>query len=285
MSQENAKANNPETRKKILLGVLGAVLLLVLYWQFFAGGDDAPTSRPIVATTGTGIKPTPTPRPTPRTGGTPEPIISQPLVPAWLGRGVSGAGTGRNIFVYPTPTPPPPPTPAPTQPTPVPPPITLMSLSPQGVIGRTGEFTLTVFGDKIPPDAQGFIEGRVYPTTVASPTEIKVKVPAEAIRAAGNLGVMVRSQSDAQLFSNQLSLNVAEPPVPLYRFVGIIVNKNGSMAVLRSQSDEQDVQNVVKGQKFGGHWLVINITPQRIEIEDTNIKGMRHTINFTGEGG
>ena len=87
------------------------------------------------------------------------------------------------------------------------------------------------------------------------------------------------------MFSNQHSLNVAEPPAPLYRYVGLIVNKNGSMAVLRSQSDEQEVLNVTKGKTFGGHWRVVNITPQRIEIEDTNIKGMMHTINFTAEGG
>jgi hypothetical protein len=284
MSQENAKANNSETRKRILLGVLGAVLLLVLYLQFFSGGDDAPPpNRPLVATTGGAGKPSPTPAL--RASGTPMPIISQPLVPAWLGRGISGAGTGRNIFIYPTPTPAPTSTPAPPVPTPTPPPVTLMSLTPQGVIGRTGEFTLTVFGDKIPPDGQGFVEGRAYPTTIVGPTELKIKVPAEAIRAAGNLGVMVRSQSDAKMFSNQLSLNVAEPPQPLYRYVGIIVNKNGSMAVLRSQSDEQEVLNVTKGKTFGGHWRVVNITPQRIEVEDTNIKGMVHTINFTGEGG
>lgn len=284
MSQETAKANNSETRKKILLGVLGVVLLLVIYLQFFSGGDDAPPRTAGVATTGTVIKPSPTVRPTPHTGGTPEPIISQPLALAWQSRMISSEGTGRNIFVYPTPTPTPPPTPAPPVPTPPPPPITLMSLTPQGVIGRTGEFTLTVFGDKIPPDAQGFVEGRAFPTTIVGPTEIKIKVPPEAIRTAGNLGVMVRSQSDAKLFSNQLSLNVAEPPAPLYRYVGLISNKGGAIAVLRSQTDEQEVLNLTKGQKFGGHWRVVNITPQRIEIEDLNIQGMMHTINFTGEG-
>jgi Tfp pilus assembly protein PilP len=85
------------------------------------------------------------------------------------------------------------------------------------------------------------------------------------------------------MYSNQLSLNVAEPPPPTYRFIGLITSKNGMIAVLKSQSDDGDVFNVVKGQKFGTHWRVVNITSQKIEVEDTNIK-ILHTINFTGEG-
>jgi hypothetical protein len=285
MSQENStKEKSPETRKKIFLGVLLLVLVSVLYYQFFYE-SDAPAGPTSVASTNAAPRATPTPRPTPRGGGTPEPIISQPLdVASILSKDVGGAGTGRNIFVYPTPTPaPPPPTPAPPPPTPEPP-IKVFSVNPAGVIARTGEFTLTVFGNKMPQDAQGFVDGREYQTTYVSNTEVKIKVPAEAIRMPGNMGVMVRSRSEATLFSNQASLNVAEPPPPTYRYIGLIIHKNGTaIAVLKSQSDDEII-NVKKDQKFGGHWRVVSITPQKIEIEDTNIK-ILHTINFTGENG
>ena len=109
-------------------------------------------------------------------------------------------------------------------------------------------------------------------------------LPGDAIKASGNLGVQVRSKSDATLFSNQLALNVAEPPAPAYRFIGLITNKNGAMAVLKSQADESDVINVRRGEKFGTHWRVVNITSQKIDIEDMNLK-IVHTINFTGENG
>jgi len=282
MSQENSKKEpSQETRKKILLGVLFAVFASVIYLQFFSG-SDAPARQPIVA--GAKTIPSPTPTPKPRAGATPEPIVSQPLnLASMLSKEGAGSSPGRNIFVYP---PPPTPTPAPTPkpvPPPPPPPITIISINPAGVMARTGEFTMTVFGEKIPPDAQGYVDGREFATTFVNATEIKMKVPADVIRSPGNLGIQIRSRTDAKLFSNQASLSVAEPPAPLYRFVGLIVSKNGSMAVLKSQSDDE-VVNVIKGQVFGKHWKVISITPQKIEVEDTNLK-ISHSINFTGENG
>ncbi len=284
MSQENSTTEkSPEKRKKILLGVLFLLLVGVIYYQFF-WESDAPSSAQTVTSVNPTNKPTPTPTPAPRAGGTPEPIISQPLsIASMLNKDTQGSGTGRNIFVYPTPTPAPPVPPPPPAPTPSPPPINLFSVNPAGVIARTGEFTLTVFGDKIPQDAQGFVDGRQYQTTFISTREIKIKVPAEAIRTQGNLGVMMRSKSDASLYSNSGSLNVAEPPAPPYRYIGLIVNKSGAVAVLKSQSDDE-VINVKKDQRFGGNWRVINITTKSIEIEDTNIK-ISHIINFTGETG
>ncbi|MGH9841882.1 MAG: hypothetical protein ACREEM_24265 [Blastocatellia bacterium] len=286
MSQENStNEKSQETRKKILLGVLFAVFAGVIYFQFFSG-SDAPPSRPAVTSAGSAVTAaaSPTPAPKPRPGATPEPIVSQPLnLAAMFSKEGAGAGTGRNIFVYPPP--PPPPTPKPT-PTPVPvppPPVTIFSVNPAGVMARTGDFTLTVFGEKIPQDAQGYVDGREFATTFVSATEIKMKVPADAIRSPGNLGIQIRSKTDAKMFSNQASLNVAEPPAPPYKFVGLIVSKNGSMAVLKSQSDDE-VVNVVKGQVFGKHWKVISISPQKIEVEDTNIK-ISHSISFTGETG
>lgn len=204
-------------------------------------------------------------------------------------RSAGGEGTGRNIFIYPPPPPPPTPKPLPPQPTPPPPPVNLFSVNPAGVIARTGDQNLTLFGEKIPQDGRVYVDGREYPTTFVSEREIKAKLPADAIRNAGNLGVMVRSVGDAKIFSNQLSLNVAEPPPPPYRFIGLIVKKSGSTAVLKVVSpgpNEEDVINVTKDKIFGrnNNWKVISITPQKIVLEDTNLK-VTHTLNFTGENG
>lgn len=290
MSQENSTTGKTEeTRKRLLLGALLAVLVGVLYYQFFWESETpvaTTTAAPAKNTTDSVKTPVAAVRPAPRPGETPEQIISQPLdLASMSGKGAQDAGTGRNIFIYPPPPPPPTPKPIPPAPTPPPPPILVRSVNPVGVVARTGDFPLTVFGDKIPPDAQGFVDGREYPTTFVSNTEIKIKVPAAAIRTPGNLGVMIRSKSDASLYSNQFSLNVAEPPAPQYRYVGLIINKNGAMAVLKSQADDA-VINVRKDQKFGDRleWRVISITREKIEIEDTNLK-ISHTIIFTGENG
>jgi hypothetical protein len=286
MSQgKSTSGNSQDTKKKLALGGLLVVLAGVIYYQFFmGGGDPTPTPQQNAANTtpGRGVSPSPSPRAVPRAGGTPEPIISQPLdLASMTTREGANGGTGRNIFVFPTPTPiPPPPPPSPT-PVPTPLPIGVFSINPAGVIARTGDFTMTIFGEKFPQDVQGFIDGRAYPTTFVSATEAKVKVPADAIRTPGNIGVMVRSQSNARLYSNQASLNVAQPPDPPYKYIGLIISKQGTTAVLKSQNDD-DVLNVTQGQKIGGHWRIVKISPQKIEIEDTNIK-ISHLINYSGE--
>jgi hypothetical protein len=287
MSQEKTtKEKSPETRQKILLGALLLVAAGAIYLQFFTGGDSARSPQQAAPASGAGPKASgaPSPTPKPRPGATPEPIVSQPLdLAAMWSKESAGAGTGRNIFVYP---PPPTPTPLPPvkpTPTPEPPPITIFSVNPAGVMARTGDFTLTVFGEKIPAEAQGYVDGREFPTTFVNATEIKIKVPADVIRTQGNLGIQIRSKTDAKLFSNQASLNVAEPPAPPYKYVGLIVSKNGALAVLKSQSDDE-VVNVIKGQVFGKHWKVLSISPQKLEVEDTNIK-ITHSIAFTGESG
>jgi hypothetical protein len=285
MSQENSTSEKTkETRKKLLLGALLLLLVGVVYFQFFSG-SDAPSPTPGVASATTRPSPSPTPlRQAPQRSGTPEPIISQPLDLASMQiQNNSSSGTGRNIFVYPTPTPTPvPPPPSPT-PTPVPPPINIFSINPGGVIARTGDFTLTVFGAKIPQDAQGFLNGITYPTTFVSDKEAKIKVPGDAIRGPGNFSVTIRSQNDAKLFSNSYSLNVAQPPDPPYKYVGLIAGKNSSTAVLKSSNDD-GVFNVKRGDVVERRWKVVRITAEKIEIEDVTIKLDRpHTINYSGE--
>jgi hypothetical protein len=279
MSQENPtpeqkQLKNKETRNRLLLGALILLLGGVVYFQFFSG-SDAP--NPVPSAT---AKVTPSPTP-PRTSGTPAPIISEPLDLALMQPGShSGGGTGRNIFIYPTPTPPPPPPPPTPVVTPTPWPVPVNSLNPGNVFARTADFTLTVFGEKMPQDAQGFLNGRAYPTTFVSATQVRINVPAEAIRMPGSLSVAVRSQSDAKLESNSIPLNVAPPPEPPYKYIGLITLKNVPKAVLVSQSSDDDVYNVKKGDMVGGKWKIINITPQKVEIEDTSIK-VSHVINFT----
>jgi hypothetical protein len=247
----------------------------VVYFQFFSDSDEA-TPSPGVASGAARATPSPTPQRS--TSGTPAPIISQPLDLALMQRGSqSSGGTGRNIFVYPTPTPPPPPPPPPP---PTPWPIPVFSLNPGGVIARTGDFILTVFGENMPQDAQGFVDGRAYPTTFVAATQIRINVTADAIRAPGSLGVVVRSKSNASLFSNPTSLTVAAPPEPPYKYIGILTHKNVPTAVLVSRNSEDDVQNAKKGAVIGGKWKIINITRQKVEIEDISIK-ILHTINLT----
>jgi hypothetical protein len=281
MSQEDSTAEKSnERRKQILLGALFVVLIGALYFQFVPGGNKAQVTPPVAARG----RATPTPTPASRAGERKVPTISEPLdLASMTNRTGTGDGSGRNIFIYPTPTPAPTPKPAPPTPTPIPPPIKLFSATPGSVFARSPDFNLAVFGEKMPQDGRISINGREFPTTFVSERELRARVTGDAIRSAGSLGILVRSSSDAKLYSNQLPLNVSEPPPPPYRYVGRIEKRTGAIAVLKAQNDDQ-ILSVAKDAVFGGRWKVVSITPQRIVLEDTTIK-VTHTIDFTGENG
>jgi hypothetical protein len=284
MSQENTtqeeNQKSKENRNKILLGALLLMLLGVVYYQFFSGGGETSSSTAVARAT---VRTSPSPTPPRQTSGTPVPIVSEPLDIASIeGESQSSGGTGRNIFVYPTPTPPPPPPPPTPIPSPTPWPIPVFSANPGNLIARTAGFTLTVFGEKMPQDAQGLISGRAYPTTFISASQVKINVPAEAIRMPGVIGVSVRSSSNEALVSNTISIPVAAPPEPPYKYVGLVTVKNTPTATLVTQGADEDVYNVKKGQVLGGRWKILNITPMKVELEDTSIK-VSHTINYTSD--
>jgi hypothetical protein len=271
-----------QERKKLLIAALLMVVLGgVIYYQFFGGGDAPPA---------VGARPTPTLRQAPPSNASraaiaaSNEIATEPLpVELLAGKAIPTSGTGRNIFIYPPPPPPPTPTPTPTPiPTP-PPPIILSAINPAGVIARTAAFRLTVVGAPIPPDARGFINGREYPTSIVNETQMTVAVPAEAIAAAGTARVEVKSASNAQLYSNVLNLNIAEPPAPPYQYIALYIDKKGvHTAVLKSQTDGK-IFNVKQGETIN-QWRVLAISVQKIDLLDTNIN-VPHAVRFTGEGG
>jgi len=285
-SQEN-KTPNPasERRKKIAAGVLMVVFVFVLLWQLGVFTSEAPTAPTVTAQPRT--SPSPKGSPAPNRGPRVEEPVADPLRPEFaFNKATPLDGSGRNIFVYPTPTPPPTPVPLPPTPTPTPLPITLVGIMPGGIVGKTPDnVTLAVNGLKFPNDARIFLDGREIKTTFQDASHLTGLLTPDMIRTAGNFGVQVRSASDPQLYSNSISFNVAEPPAPPYRFVAIIIGKPGATAVLKSQTDDE-VFNVKKGELVDKNktkrWEVKNITPQRIELYDVQLR-IPHFINFTAE--
>jgi hypothetical protein len=276
-----------EKQKKVLAGVLFVLLGVVFYAQDPLGWFTPEDTAGTVANVGPA---TPTPRvsPTPRVAGSKEEsnrIVDSPLnLQPIFAKFTPLDGISRNIFVYPTPTPPPPP-PAIKTPTPGPPPptpeIVVVGIQPTGVIGRTGDFDMTVTALNFKEGDRAYIEGREAQTTLLDESHIKVKISADAIRNPGNLGVQVRNAGDAKRFSNQLTLNVAEPPRPPFRYVGLIVSRQGKIGVLKPDSDD-DPFNVKEGESYGTgkKWRVVSINPQKMELMDNDIK-VSHTINFS----
>jgi hypothetical protein len=273
-----------EKKTQLLAGLLVLLLGGVIYYQFFADdGTPPPVSAPKVAgspaakdattAAAAAVKPK-----------AELAVITDPLPLSLLaGRGNPDASSGRNIFVFPTPTPvPTPPPPSPT-PTPIPPPISITSVNPQGRIARTKEFEMSITGANIPPDARVFINGTPYPTAFLSAGLVKASIAATAIIASGNLRVEVKSISDPALYSNPLNLNVADPPVPPFVYVALIIDKNGvHTAILKAQSDGRLI-NVHKGDAID-KWKIVGISSQKLDVLDTEYN-IPHILGFTGEGG
>ena len=277
-------ALSAEQKKQLAAGVLGVLALGTIGWSLFFS-DPSSSSSAVTAKPGAkpGIfQPVSSPKPADAKPGAEIILVSQPLELSGLWDSTAPA-IGRNIFVYPPPPPPPTVKPTPT-PTPVPPPpITLAGLQPSQVTARTADFDVTVYGAKIPADARVLINGAPYQTTVVSDSQLKLKIPAATIVNPGQLQVEVKSTADpTNWYSNRVILNVTAPPVPSYRYLGLIVKNGVSLAVIRDESDSE-LKNIKKGQTIG-HWQITNITPAELEILDININ-VRHRIPFTGDGG
>jgi hypothetical protein len=276
-------ALTPKKKKEVvLLAFLGIVLAGVVLRFWFSDDSPAPSAPPastnVVKPRASQAVAVAATKP-----GAEEPVISQPLDLTMLSaKQAPPSATGRNIFVYPPPpTPTPPPTPKPVPPPP-PPPITVAAINPSSVTARTGDFTMTVIGAKMPNDARAFVNGRDYPTTWVNESQIKVSIPAATIAAAGTLNVEVRSAHDATLFSNPIGLTISEPPPPPYRYVGLIVERNGTKtALLKSESDEELI-NIQQGKTLGNRWKCSKISDQTLELIDTTIN-VPHTLRLVSE--
>ncbi len=279
-------ALSSEKKKQIAAAVLGVAALATVTWSlFFSDDSSSSSSTPARQTTvKPGINAPINPAGKTDVNAKAEVVlVSQPL--DLNGLGDSTAPTlGRNIFIFPPPPPPPTPKPTPT-PTPIPPPpITLAGMNPSQVTARTADFQMTVFGAKIPGDARVLLNGAQYPTTVVNESQLKVSVPASVIANPGQVQVEVKGAADpANMYSNRLTLNITAPPIPGFKYLGLIIKNGVSTAVIRDES-ESELKNVRKGDRIGSRWQVTNITPTEIEILDVTIQ-VKHRLPFTGENG
>ncbi|MCA1593192.1 MAG: hypothetical protein LC754_11180 [Acidobacteria bacterium] len=266
-----------ERNKTIAALALGAIALIVLGRMFF--GSSGPGTQ-------TGTRPTPTPRRTVQQNATnttddidPN-VVMTPIV--WGGTRVGGAEAGRNIFAYyarpvgpvnpaggATPTPPPP-TPTPT------PPLNMASLSPSSVYARTSAFTLQISGDKFTPATRVYLDGQEAPTEYKSPQQLTANVPAALIAAPGARQVMVRTP-DNQLYSNTATLNVMQPPVPTYTYVGFIARKRNEAAVLKNQKG--DLVSVQVNDTIEGRFRVAAISERSVDLVDKELS-IKHTLPY-----
>jgi hypothetical protein len=173
-----------------------------------------------------------------------------------------------------------PPTPTPTPP----PPLTLGSLQPVNVFARTGDFALTVTGDKFTPQTRIYIDSQEVPTTFKSPQQLSANVPAAFLQSPGSRAVIVRTP-DGALYSNTQTINVMPPPTPQFTFIGVIGTKHYSddKAILKANSGS-DLITVKRGEIVGGRFKVTSISDRAVEFIDTQLN-IKHSIPYTDAKG
>jgi len=287
---ERSDLSKPGEKKKLIVaGVLGLVAILFLWWTFFGFGSSKPaTPRATVQATRTGPQ---GPRGTQSANNQPDPTQELSDLIGTL-RDVNFVGTNtnvpearRNIFAFYEPPPPqvkvaeaPPATPTPT------PPLLLASVSPSNVYAGTAQFSLEVTGDKFTPEARIYIDGRELQTQYRSAQQLSATVPASFIAGPGNRSIAVRSP-DGRIYSNPLTLNVAQPPTPNYTYIGLISTRTHvDIAILQDLSTKA-VVNAQRGEMFGGRFRLTSIADKEIVFTDTNLK-LTHKIKMTeGEKG
>jgi hypothetical protein len=267
-----------EKKKLIFAAVLGLGAILVLYWVLIGFDSRPPTTKTQTASA--------TPRPTTNTQR-PAPVVpaSQAVIDAarmapieYLPSSYNAPEAKRNIFAYYEP--PVRPVAAPTTPTPTPeppPPVLLASVSPSNVYARTADFKLEVAGDKFTPEMRIFVDGRELPTTYKGPQQLSTIVSASFIAAPGARQIVVRTP-DNRLFSNQLPINVAAPPVPNYTYIGIISPQDRvtDTALLQDRSN-RTIVSAYRGDVIGGRFRVTSISEKELVVVDTSLK-IKHVL-------
>lgn len=282
------EGKSPAERNKIIIAAVIGLIALFLVGRMFFGSSGSSSS--------TNINRRQTAK---TTGGAPgsagnaprEEEIDTSLRPVKIQfEAYTGSEPGRNIFgffarpvVSSTPT-----TTVETQPeaTPAPPPpIILSSLAPQSVYAQTGEFRMQVSGDKFTPDARVYLNDQEIPTQFINAQQLAANVPAFHINAPGPRTIAVRTP-DGQLFSNTATLNIMQPPLPTYTYIGYVQRRDGQEIVTLREGSKQKMYklNEVIGKDLlnGDRFRVTNISPTKVELTDVELK-IKHLLNYVNE--
>jgi len=272
------EGKTPAERNKTIAALAFGLVALVLLGRMFFGSSGSGTPPPTNANR----------RPAARNANAapgaaqqddridtaPRPVVYERVV-------YDGGEAGRNIFAFfarlqpsvalPAVSPTPPPTPTPT------PPLALASLTPSNVYAQTGDFSLKLSGDKFTPAVRVYVDNQEVPTQFGGPQELTATVPSALITAPGTRQLTVHTP-DGVLYSNQATLNVMQPPVPTYTYIGFISRPRSSeTAVLKDQKNE--LLSVQRNDIVGGRFQVTVITARSVELQDKDLK-IKHTLPY-----
>jgi hypothetical protein len=125
-----------------------------------------------------------------------------------------------------------------------------------------------------------FVDGRELPTTYKGPQQLSSTIPASFIAAPGARQVVVRTP-DNRLYSNQLTVNVAVPPVPNFSYIGIISPQDRvTDTALIQDRNNKSIISALRGDVVGGRFRVTSISDKELVLVDTSLK-IKHVLPMT----
>ncbi len=280
------EGKTPAERNKLIAAIVLPLLALIFVFNMLSGPSKPASTTTNPNTKGkAGARPSTAQQQAP--GATAEVEVSAadviPIV--CCPEPYLGIDAGRNIFAFYVK---PPPTPTPERPVPTPtpeppPPIALAGLTPQSVFARQAGFTLQLTGDKFGPGTRVYINGQELPTQYKSAQQLSANVPASAISGPGARPVQVKTP-DGSLYSNQLTLNVMQPPAPTYTYVGFLkrARAGSNTAVLKDAKGE--LYSVRQGDIVEGRFRVTDISEKGVEVVDKDLS-IKHTMPYVDARG
>jgi hypothetical protein len=271
-----------EKNKRLFLAVLGILFVVALVYEFFFSG---PTPRPKVnpqaasSNNNTALPQTASVPVTPQkrsTGAAAEEearlqALLSDLTPLNLklvssGGGKSEVGPRGNIFAFFVPPPPPPPK------APDPPPIQLTMVQPSSLVaGTPRNVTVTVSGNKIPADAELFINGRSRNTKRVSDTQLSTEISPGDYASSQNMNIDVKSRSNPAENSNALVLVVQPSPEPGFIYkgrLGTLGQPQANYAVFELNATKE-IKRAKVGDTITGVWRVDSISADSVEVTNT----------------
>jgi hypothetical protein len=274
------RGNSSEKVKRMALAVLGIVLVVVfVYEMFFTGPPPGPKLRPQAGSTNGGATlPTTASAPVaPQKRPTGAAAEQEALVQAMLADltplkfvstsgGDSKPGTRQNIFAYyvepPKPQPPPP----------APPPIQLTAVQPGSLVAGTPRaVTVLVSGNKIPVDAQLFLNGGARATKRVSETQLSTEITAGDYASSQNINIDVKSKNNPAENSNALVLVVQASPEPGFIYKGRLgpLNQPQANYAVFELNATKEIKRAKVGDTVMGVWRVDSILADSVEVTQT----------------
>jgi hypothetical protein len=273
------RSSTSEKTKQIALVALGVLLLGAVVYQFFLSGPAAKpkrTTQPGALATGSSTASNSAAPAAPKARQLGAAAQQEAMMQALLSdttplnlRMASGSGgktesgARGNIFGYYKPPPPPP------AKQPDPPPIQLTSLQPQtAVAGTPKPVTLVVSGNKIPADAQMFIDGSPRATKRISETQLSTVISPADYSSARGMNIDVKSKSNPAENSNSIQFLVQQAPEPQFIFKGRLgsVNQPQYHYAVVELNSTKEIKRAKVGDTIMGIWRVDAITADGIEV-------------------